>query len=92
MKQDNSLNTYNTRESVKKYSLRTNTDISITDHTMLKVNVFGQMYRETTPGKMIMGSIYRDMFSVPNNAYPVFNPNGTLGASPIYQDNNLYGQ
>lgn len=92
LKQDNSLNNYNTRENVKKYSLRTNTDISITDHTMFKVNVFGQMYRETTPGKAIMSSIYRDMYTTPNNAYPVFNPNGTLGGSPIYQDNNLYGQ
>lgn len=50
------------------------------------------MYRETTPGKAIMGSIYRDMYTVPNNAYPVFNPNGTLGATPLYQSNNLYGQ
>lgn len=92
LKQDNSLNSYNTRENAKKYSLRTNTDISITDHTLFKVNLFGQMYRETTPGKTIMGSIYRDMYTTPNNAYPVFNPNGTLGGSPIYQNNNLYGQ
>ena len=92
LKQDNSLNSYNTRENVKKYSLRTNTDIAITDHTLFKVNVFGQMYRETTPGKAIMGSIYRDMYTTPNNAYPVFNPDGTLGGSPIYQSNNLYGQ
>lgn len=92
LKQDNSLNSYNTRENVKKYSLRTNTDIAITDHTLFKVNVFGQMYRETTPGKTIMGSIYRDMYTTPNNSYPIFNPNGTLGGSPIYQSNNLYGQ
>lgn len=92
LKQDNSLNSYNTRENVKKYSLRTNTDIAITDNTLFKVNVFGQMYRETTPGKTIMGSIYRDMYTTPNNAYPVFNPNGTLGGSPIHQSNNLYGQ
>ena len=32
LKQDNSLNSYNTRESVKKYSLRTNTDILPTTH------------------------------------------------------------
>ncbi len=92
LKQDNSINSYNTRENAKKYSLRTNTDISITDHTQFRVNLFGQMYRETTPGKAIMGSIYRDMYTTPNNAYPVFNPNGTLGGSPIHANNNLYGQ
>lgn len=92
LKENNNLNSYNTRESIKKYSLRTNTDIAITDHTQFKVNLFGQMYRETTPGNAIMGSIYRDMYATPNNAYPVFNPNGTLGGSPVYQSNNLYGQ
>lgn len=92
LKQDNSINSYNTQENFKKYSLRTNTDISLTDHTLLKVNLFGQMFRETTPGKALMGGIYRDMYSIPNNAFPVFNPDGTLGATPIYQSNNLYGQ
>lgn len=92
LKEDKSINSYSTRENAKKYSLRTNTDISITDHTLFKVNLFGQMFRETTPGKAMMGSIYRDMYSTPNNAYPVFNPNGTLGSSPIHQSNNLYGQ
>lgn len=92
LKQDNSMNSYNTRENAKKYSLRTNTDINITDHTLFKVNVFGQMYRETTPGKMIQASIYRDMYATPNNAYPVTNPDGSLGGSPVYVSNNLYGQ
>lgn len=92
LKQDNSMNSYNTRENAKKYSLRTNTDINITDHTLFKVNVFGQMYRETTPGKMIQASIYRDMYATPNNAYPVTNPDGSLGGSPVYASNNLYGQ
>lgn len=91
-KQDNDLNSYQTRESAKKYSLRTNTDISITDRTLLKIGVFGQMFRETTPGKAVMGNIYRDMYSIPNNAFPVFNPDETLGATPTYASNNLYGQ
>lgn len=92
LKQDDGLNSYNTRESAKKYSLRTNTDISITDHTLFKVNLFGQMFRETTPGRAIMGSIYRDMYTMPNNAYSMFNPDGTLGGSPTYASQNLYGQ
>lgn len=92
LKEDNSINSYGTQENFKKYSLRTNTDISITDHTLFKINLFGQMFRETTPGKAMISSIYRDMYTTPNNAYPVFNPNGTLGGSPIHQNNNLYGQ
>lgn len=92
LKQDNAINSYGTRENFKKYSLRTNTDIRITDNTQLKVNIFGQMFRETTPGRMMMGSIYSALHTTPNNAYPVLNPDGSLGGNSIYRDNNLYGQ
>lgn len=91
-KKDDAINTYDTSEGVRKYSLRVNTDISITENTLFKVNLFGQMFKENTPGKTVMGSIYRDMYTTPNNSYPIFNPNGTLGGTPIYKDNNLYGQ
>ncbi|MDR1004591.1 MAG: SusC/RagA family TonB-linked outer membrane protein [Prevotellaceae bacterium] len=92
LKQDKSVNSYRTSENFKKYSLRANTDINITDHTLFTVNLFGQILRENTPGNTVQSSIYRDMYATPNSAYPVFNPDGTLGSSPIYKSNNLYGQ
>ncbi|MDR0938757.1 MAG: SusC/RagA family TonB-linked outer membrane protein [Mediterranea sp.] len=92
LKEDNDLNSYGTQENFKKYSLRANTDISITDHTFFKVNLFGQMYRQTGPGKAMQSSIYRDLYSTPNNAYPAMNPDGTLGGNSYYKNNNLLGQ
>lgn len=91
LKQDNSINTYDTRESFKKYSLRTNTDINLTENTIMKVNVFGQMFREITPGNAMMSSIYPAMHYTPNNAYPVTNPDGSISGNETYQ-NNLYAQ
>lgn len=91
LKQDKSLNSYNTRENFKKYSMRANTDIKLLPTTTFKFDIFGQMFRETTPGSAVMGSIYPTLHYTPNNAYPIYNPNGTLGGSPNYQ-NNLYGQ
>lgn len=91
LKQDNSLNSYSTRESFEKYSLRANTDINVTPNTLLNVNVFGQMFRETTPGTAVMGTIYPSIHATPNNAYPVFNPDGSLGGNGFYP-NNMWGQ
>ncbi|MDR1121819.1 MAG: SusC/RagA family TonB-linked outer membrane protein [Dysgonamonadaceae bacterium] len=101
LKQDKSLNAYDTRENFKKYSLRTNVDIRITDRTLFHVNVFGQMFRENTPGKTMMGDIYKALHTTPNNAYPIRNlpadVNGfgvmeeTYGGNINYT-NNLYAQ
>lgn len=91
LKQDNSLNSYSTRESFEKYSLRANTDINVSPNTLLNVNLFGQMFRETTPGSAVMGSIYPAIHATPNNAYPVFNPDGSLGGNGFYP-NNIWGQ
>lgn len=91
LKQDKSVNSYSTQENFKKYSLRANTDINVTANTLLNVNVFGQMFRETTPGNGVMGSIYPAIHQTPNNAYPVFNPNGSFGGNPFYPK-NIYAQ
>lgn len=91
LKQDRSINAYNTSESFNKYSLRTNVDVNLTATTLLQVNVFGQMFKENTPGNTMMGSIYRDLHTVPNNAYAITNPNGTYGGNQKYTK-NLYGQ
>lgn len=89
LKQDKALNAYNTQENFKKYSLRANVDISLSPTTLLQVNVFGQMFRENTPGKTMMGTLYPTLYTTPNNAYPIYNPNGTFGGNQQYT-NNLY--
>lgn len=91
LKQDKSLNNYDTRENFRKYSLRTNVDVNLTPTTLLQVNIFGQMLRENTPGRTMMGSIYSTMHTTPNNAYPALNPDGTYGGNSYY-NNNLYAQ
>lgn len=101
LKQDKSINSYNTSESFKKFSLRTNVDIQLSKSTLLSVNVFGQMFRENTPGKTMMGNIYNALHTTPNNAYAITNPlsdlNGdgvldkTYAGNSVYT-NNLYAQ
>lgn len=91
LKQNDELNAYNTSESFKKYSLRANVDMNLTPTTLLQVNVFGQMFKEHTPGVPMMGNIYRQLHTLPNNAYPIYNANGTFSGTSVYKT-NLYAQ
>jgi TonB-linked SusC/RagA family outer membrane protein len=91
LKQDKTLNAYDTRENFKKYSLRANVDVNLTPTTLLQVNVFGQMFRENTPGRAMMSAIYPTLHTTPNNAYPLTNPDGTYSGNQKYT-NNLYAQ
>ena len=91
LKQDKTINAYSTQENFKKYSLRANVDVNLSPTTLLQVNVFGQMFRENTPGKTMMGTLYPTLYTTPNNAYAITNPNGTYGGNQQYT-NNLYAQ
>ncbi len=91
LKQDKTINAYSTQENFKKYSLRANVDVNLSSSTLLQVNVFGQMFRENTPGKTMMGTLYPSLYTTPNNAYPILNPDGTFGGNQKYT-NNLYAQ
>ncbi|GHV24239.1 SusC/RagA family TonB-linked outer membrane protein [Bacteroidia bacterium] len=77
LKQDKTLNSYDTRESFKKWSLRTRVDVNLTKTTVFSINLFGQMFRENTPGTT-MSSLYNGIHNTPANAYPVFNPAADL--------------
>jgi len=99
LKQDKSINSYNTRENFKKWSMRSNVDINLTKSTLLSVNLFGQMFRENTPGVPMISGIYQSINSTPANAFPIFNPPADLDGTGILQQtyggttaypNNLY--
>lgn len=79
------MNAYNTRESFKKWSLRTNVDVNLTPTTIFSVNLFGQMYRENTPGTAMMSGIYSGIHSTPANAYPIFNPPADLSGKGVME-------
>ena len=89
IKQDKSINTYDTQDSWKKYSMRTKIDVDLTPATYFEVNMFGQMFRENTPG-VTLSTIYSDLANTPSAAYSPLNPDGSLGGNRIYK-NNLYG-
>lgn len=85
-----SKNTYPTNNYYKRYVFRSNIDADLTKSTLFSINLFGRIRNGNEPGATT-SSIYNNLLLTPNNAYPVTNPNGTLGGNQQYV-NNLYGQ
>lgn len=89
IKEDRNINTYETNNSFKRFSFRSNIDIDLTKKTLLSLNLFGRLRNGNQPGAT-SASIYNAFITTPNNAYPLFNENGSLGGNTEFQ-NNLYG-
>ncbi|SHM50189.1 TonB-linked outer membrane protein, SusC/RagA family [Chitinophaga jiangningensis] len=88
-----SENKYNTNSQLNRYALRSNVGVDVTPVTFVQLNLFGRFQRYNQPGGGGAGGILGALLSTPQLAYPVFNPDGTLGGSDKYQGNaNIWGQ
>lgn len=52
---------------------------------------FGPNTNRTTINSVSLNNLFNGMINTPANAYPIFNPNGSLGGNQAY-NNNLWGQ
>ncbi|HWV68710.1 SusC/RagA family TonB-linked outer membrane protein [Chitinophaga sp.] len=87
-----SENKYNTNSQLNRYALRSNVGVDVTPVTFVQLNLFGRFQRYNQPGGGASG-IFSSLLNTPQLAYPVFNPDGTLGGSDKYQGNaNIWGQ
>ncbi|WP_316766461.1 SusC/RagA family TonB-linked outer membrane protein [Pedobacter frigiditerrae] len=86
---DKTINTYETNNSFKRFSFRSNIDVDLTESTLLSLNLFGRIRNGNQPGSTV-ASIYSAFLTTPNNAYPRLNENASLGGNTEFQ-NNLYG-
>lgn len=84
------FNTYNTNSDYKRYIIRSNISVDVTPRLNVSLNLSGRIQNSNDPGAFTM-NLYGGMLTTPSNAYPKFNPDGSLGGSQDYQS-NLYGQ
>jgi TonB-linked SusC/RagA family outer membrane protein len=80
---------YNTQSSLGRYNLRANLDIDITDRLTAKIDIGGRLDDRHYPGRGA-AEIWNGMYNTPPLAYPMLNPNGTIGGNQQYT-NNPYG-
>lgn len=85
---------HDTNLTLDRYMISSKVNINVTSDFTAKVTLMGRIEEGTQPGGN-NGSGYTDLlgqiYSTPNNAYPVKNPNGSWGGSLSF-DNNLLSQ
>lgn len=84
-----SRNTYPTNNFYKRYIFRSNVDVDLTRSTLMNLSVYGRIRNGNEPGART-DSIFKNILSTPNNAYPVQNFDGSLAGNNQYA-NNIYG-
>lgn len=81
---------YNTNATIKRYTVNSNIDVNVTKYFTAKLQMFARVQDDNQPGATT-DYLISQMYTTPNNAYPIFNPDGSFGGSQNYQ-NNLYAQ
>lgn len=83
-------NTYNTNNDYKQYSIRSNVTMNINPSLKAFLNVFALIRNATQPGAAT-SVIFNNLFTTPNNAYPVRNADGSY-AGTVERNANMLGQ
>jgi TonB-linked SusC/RagA family outer membrane protein len=81
---------YETNATIKRYTVNSNIDVDVTKEFKVKLQMFARVQEDNQPGAGT-DAIISQMFTTPNNAYPVFNPDGSFGGTQSYPK-NLYAQ
>ncbi|WP_460687554.1 SusC/RagA family TonB-linked outer membrane protein [Niabella aquatica] len=88
MNQEGLLNIQNSdaKLQLQRYMINSKVDISVTKDFNIGVQLFGRIQDGNQPGTGT-GNILSALLTTPNNAYPVYNPNGSLGGNNSFQQN-----
>ena len=84
---------YNTNLNLNRYMLSSKVHINITDDFEATLTALGRITEGNQPGGTGSGysDLLRNIYTTPNNAYPVYNPDGTWGGNRSFT-NNLRSQ
>ncbi|MGF7230363.1 SusC/RagA family TonB-linked outer membrane protein [Arachidicoccus sp.] len=83
-------NSYNTNVNLKRYSIDSKINFNVNKDFTLGLNIIGRLENNNQPGAGT-SNILNALLNTPNNAYPIYNPNGSYGGTTNYT-NNLMAQ
>lgn len=89
-KTNDDLNSYDTNVGLKRYSVNSKLNVKVTDKLKVGFTFFGRVENSNQQGNLYT-NILEDMWKTPNNAYPIYNPNGSYGGDVSFT-NNLMAQ
>lgn len=79
---------YNTNNDLNRYMINSDVSVKVTPKFVVDLQLFGRVQQMTQPGSGY-SNILNTLFTTPNNAYPVYNPNGSFGGTSLYSNNLL---
>ncbi len=80
------LNDYETNQKLDRYLVTTKIDVDVTEEFKVGLSLFGRVEEGNQPGATT-NNILSTIYNTPNNAYPVFNPDGSYGGSRPFSRN-----
>ncbi|MDR2086766.1 MAG: SusC/RagA family TonB-linked outer membrane protein [Dysgonamonadaceae bacterium] len=83
-------NSYNTNSNYERYLITSKINVNVTDDLQVGLTLVGRIEDGNQPGGGTNG-ILNAIYTTPNNAYPITNPNGSYGGNISYP-NNLWAQ
>ncbi len=81
-----SANSYNTNANLKRYSINSKINFKVNKDFTLGLDIIGRLENNNQPGAGT-SNILSALLNTPNNAYPVYNPNGSYGGNTNYTNN-----
>jgi TonB-linked SusC/RagA family outer membrane protein len=81
---------YNTNNDLSRYMINSDVSVKVTPKFIVDLQLFGRVQQLTEPGSGYT-NILSTLYTTPNNAYPVYNPNGSFAGTSLY-NNNLLSQ
>ncbi|WP_448698332.1 SusC/RagA family TonB-linked outer membrane protein [Mucilaginibacter sp. AW1-3] len=84
------INTYNTNTDIDRYIVRSNVSVDLSKTLNIGLNLFGRIQNSNQPGATT-STVFTALANTPNNAYNIFNADGSLGGNTKY-GNNLSGE
>ena len=83
-KETDKMSEFSINSEFTRYNVRSNVDLDITDKLTANLNLGFTVADKQNPGDYSTNSIFNLMSTVPPNAFPVHNPNGTYGGNALY--------
>ncbi len=82
------INSYDTNIELSRYLISSKIAIDVTEDLKLDLSLFGRIEDGIQPGAG-METILSSIYTTPNNAYPILNPNGSYGGNVSFNNNIL---
>ncbi|RYZ62964.1 MAG: SusC/RagA family TonB-linked outer membrane protein [Chitinophagaceae bacterium] len=81
-------NSYNTNARLKRYVINSKVELDVNRNFTIGLQLFGRLQEGNQPGAGTQ-TLLNGLLSTPNNAYPVYNPDGSFGGNNNYTQNLL---